>query len=546
MFRKVTKTGPATLTVALPTKWVKEHNIKAGQYINIDESNAFLSLSVVPEKEKEEITIQYNDALIERMLEKLFLDAESSVIIKGENIPHNIQKIIKKFPGLQITDIEKNKIVISRTLKPSLDNPSAVLRRCYLLIKEALDENPPNFSYELQEMLFLLQLYQNKSKEIFLLREIHSKLLELETPTYDDAYALIKTTFTNTYTQKYTFSQDKNKNLINLFKNKDQLFEHYFSKNKMNVRLSKLYNCINLIEQLYHELVYTHSIDVLNETPQEQKKKLRVGVCLKMQSNKFWAVEVKESMEQTAKDLKDIEFIFESPITDFDVIAQEKILEKFISMKVQGIIFAPIQPGKYDFVVKKINKLNIPLLILDTDIELPKRNYTYIGFDNYKGGNLTGENLKKILKKNSNLLVLDGHSKGNFSKRVTGFQDAMTPYHKTNVLIGEFQESVAFEKTLNYLKKNKVDAIFAISDNMALGAIKATEKMKLNIPICGFDRTAEGINAMNQGKLLSDINTKPREMGVLAIQTMQNLIRKKEVPERIEYSVELILAKKQK
>ena len=62
----------------------------------------------------------------------------------------------------------------------------------------------------------------------------------------------------------------------------------------------------------------------------------------------------------------------------------------------------------------QINKKNISLLIFDTDLELENRKYTLICFDNYKGGFMTGNYLKKFLNRNGEIRIYE-HEKEKLS-----------------------------------------------------------------------------------------------------------------------------------
>ena len=122
--------------------------------------------------------------------------------------------------------------------------------------------------------------------------------------------------------------------------------------------------------------------------------------------------------------------------------------------------------------------------------------YYYLGFDNYDGGYRTGQYLSNYLSKKSNILVLSGHLTGNFTKRVEGFKDAIGKNHIISVLKGEFIGSVAYEGVLSHIRKKEVDAIFATSDNMALGAISALKEAGIKIPVCAFDATTRDMNKL--------------------------------------------------
>lgn len=537
MFRKVTKTGPATLTISIPSKWAKKNNLKAGSFVEIQETKS--SLIIEPQQTSlETIKITYNENFIENMLEKLFLEAESKIIIESQDEIPKLDKLIKKFPGFQIIESQPNKIIINRTLKPSIDNPKALLKRCYLIIKESLYENPPVISDDLNNLIWILELNKQYSKEVLLLKNLLIELSNLKKPVHDDTYAILKNTFLFIYKQKYSFNSIDTNKIKNIFQEKEILFEKFFDKSNQKLVLAKLYHCINILEQLHKEIIYEQSILEM-EIKESKSKKPLIGVCLKNQSNKFWAVDVKESIEFKASENNEFEYLIEAPLSDFDIKSQEKILKKFIEKKVKGIILSPVQPGKMQKTINKINELNIPLIILDTDIELNNK-YTFIGFDNFKGGYLTGINLKKKISKKSKVLVIEGHLKGNFTERIYGFKKALGSEYEIDIIRGDFQESKAYDETIKAFKKKDYNAIFATSDNMAIGAIKSLEKLNKNCIVCGFDRTVEGIKLMEEKKLFSDINTKPKQLGILAVQTMNDLLSKKLVPQKIIYDLELI------
>ncbi|MGV8150940.1 MAG: substrate-binding domain-containing protein [Candidatus Woesearchaeota archaeon] len=545
MYRKITKTGPATLTIAIPATWVKSKKLKAGQYVEIIESENILTISPAKEKQTENIRIEYNETLIENMLEKLFLESTPIITIHSEDeIPKTINEIVNKFPGLQIVEQEPCKVVINQTLKPHLENPKALLRRSYIIMKEALTQNPPSFPKDFNDMIFLMQINQNYQKETLLLKELYQTISSIKKPMYDDAYALLRIIFLSIYNQKYSYSSAETKKIIETNTKTDKLFREYHQKSNSHLELSKLYHCTQLLNQLHNEIINEQSTTLLTNTQgKSSKKKFTVGVCLKNQSNTFWSREVKESMQNSALEYKNTEYLFDAPLTDFDATSQEQIVQKFLRAGVDGIIIAPVKTKIMTTTLSKINKINTPLLILDTDIETDDK-YTFIGFDNYKGGYLTGKFIKSNLKKKSSILIIEGYAEGNFAKRVTGCVDALGKDFNITIVQGNFQESIAYDRTIQQLKKKNIDAIFATSDNMAMGAIKAVKSLRKNVQIYGFDMTEEGSNALKNKDLMSVVNTKPREMGILAVQTMNNLLNKKTVADKIEYQIELVTQKK--
>jgi ribose transport system substrate-binding protein len=177
---------------------------------------------------------------------------------------------------------------------------------------------------------------------------------------------------------------------------------------------------------------------------------------------------------------------------------------------------------------------------------MKNKNYSFIGFNNYEGGYVTGINLlnklSEDIKENKKLkiLLIEGYPFGTSPQRVKGFQDAIGNNALIKKIKGEFQQSVSYSKSLKFLEKEHVDAIFATNDTMAIGALNATKSLGLKIPICGFDMTEEGLKAIEQKEFLSTINTKPHFLGELAAKQIIDLLYKKNAPKKTEYDIELV------
>lgn len=537
MHRKITRTGPATLTIALPAKWAKKNSLKPGQELQVNEIENNLIISVERDKSEETKRIPYDKVLLKDMLEKLYKENTPQITIFSETeIPKSIHNIVKKFPGLKIVEEDKNKIVLNQTLEPIISNPSAILRRIYLLIEHCFEHNPPKFD-DLEELLFLSGLQNKDSRENEILTMIHKVLSSIKKPIFDEMYSYVRQIFKSIYKQKYSFTKDRATQMENLFEETNDLFKTYFEKEDP-IEVAKLYHCTRLFNTLNRIIITNQSLDILQSTDSSSRKEFVVGVCLKNSSNKFWREYVQGSMMETQKDFTNIEFIYKAPFTYPDLEAQRKIINEFISQGVDLIILAPNHPRELEKSIQKIVKAGIKLVIIDTDI-ISKADHKYIGWDNYKGGVLTAQVLQKKLKNKGEILIVEGQKEGNFHERVTGFQDTIKK-HRTEVINAEFQQSVAYKKTLNYLKKKKVAAIFATSDNMALGVLQALEELNLKIPVCGFDATEEARELIKQGELLSTIDDKPKTLGSLAIETANKILKHKTTSKRIEYDVELV------
>jgi len=275
-----------------------------------------------------------------------------------------------------------------------------------------------------------------------------------------------------------------------------------------------------------------------------------IGACLKAENNPFWSIDVRKGLEEASKNFSDIRLLYDSPDRITYVKEQDKIITKFIKQKVDAIILAPSDPIKLIASVKKINRAKIPLIVIDSKLDEKKSGnlkFTFIGFDDYKGGFETGELLKKKLSQGSNIAVIQGYKVGSYTKRVDGFVNSVRGYFNIKeILSANFEEDEAYQKTKLLIEKYpNLNGIFCTSDNMAMGCITALfELNRQDIIISGFDATHAGRLALQNGKLYSTINTDPEGIGRKAIQTAREIIFAYEVPHEINYYIQPLTKEK--
>jgi LacI family transcriptional regulator len=134
--------------------------------------------------------------------------------------------------------------------------------------------------------------------------------------------------------------------------------------------------------------------------------------------------------------------------------------------------------------IKKINDKNIPLVIFDRlcpDLDTPR-----VIIDNREGGVLATEHL--IEQGYKRIAILAGPKNLTISNlRLEGYLTAMKK-HKRKIdyhliVHSEFKQQNAYNATLELLSlRQRPDAIFAISDRMAIGAMLAIKERNFRMP----------------------------------------------------------------
>jgi len=239
----------------------------------------------------------------------------------------------------------------------------------------------------------------------------------------------------------------------------------------------------------------------------EKVRKKVLSACEELTFNKGL---VAQSTTHTAYNIALIlpfegEYFNNDPNTSFDIRMIKSTLEsqghlpkiyfspinekQLIKDNIDGIILSdPIIEGS---TIEKIIKSKIPYLI--TNGVYRDKELFQIDYDNYNG-------MKKITnyvisKGHKNLLLLAGPKNHLVVKnRIDGFIDSINKDIDYKIIYGDFSLNSGYTRIKELISKNElknVSCIMAVSDYIAIGAIRALIEAKIKIPeqisITGFD-----------------------------------------------------------
>jgi ribose transport system substrate-binding protein len=128
--------------------------------------------------------------------------------------------------------------------------------------------------------------------------------------------------------------------------------------------------------------------------------------------------------------------------------------------------------------------------------------------------------------------------------RGEGFKQSVAA-HKLSVVASQpadFDRTKGLNVMQNLLTAHPtVKAVFAQNDEMALGAARALETAgKKDVIIVGFDGTADGIKAVQGGRMTATVAQQPEQIGIVGVQTADAVLKGNKVPEMIPVELKLI------
>lgn len=192
---------------------------------------------------------------------------------------------------------------------------------------------------------------------------------------------------------------------------------------------------------------------------------------------------------------------------------EEEIINKYISMKVDGIIIVPTL-GTKKTIYEKLKKTKIPFVFLDSHPDLDS--FDYVGTDNYSSGGLLA---KYIVEKGHKdiAIMLGGHVKWENAKlgsdviddlgirpssvllRYKGFFDELQNHNIKPFIIDEVRKIeppynygyAVTKKHIDLFKNKKYSILVCLTDSHAIGAYRALDDYNIKI---GKDISITGYN----------------------------------------------------
>ena len=298
---------------------------------------------------------------------------------------------------------------------------------------------------------------------------------------------------------------------------------------KANVSVATVSRVINKKGYVHEEtrLTVLRVIDELGFEPNQLARSLTnhrsmmLGVIVPQVGTTFYG-QLIEGIEQAALSYGYKTMLCNTQDNDNREMDYLKIFEQY---NVEGIIVASNFKNK-----DKLSSLNIPIISVD---HLLNEDIPSVTSDNEKGGELAA---KKLIKSGAkNFLLLRGPSFLITSQeRTKGFLDVLEE-HECTYEIHDFDliEPDA-EYIYQHLKNNpQIDAIFALSDTLALIALGCLQKLKRKVPeevqLIGYDDapfakwTSPGISTISQAV---------KFMGSETVNTLIKIIKNEELPSK--------------
>ncbi len=222
---------------------------------------------------------------------------------------------------------------------------------------------------------------------------------------------------------------------------------------------------------------------------------------------------------------------------------QIKAVNGFIAQGVDAIILAPVVETGWEQVLKEAKDAEIPVVLVDRGLQVSDDSLyaTLIASDFVAEGRMAGEWLAKKAGGEARIIELQGTpGAAPAIDRKKGFEEAIKAHPEMKIIAsqsGDFRRSGGKEVAEALLKVHgdKVTAIYAHNDDMALGAIQAIEeagkKPGQDILVVSIDGVKGAFEAMVKGSLNCSVECSPL-LGPLAFDAVEKAVAGGKLPKK--------------
>ncbi|OMF31807.1 LacI family transcriptional regulator [Paenibacillus sp. FSL H8-0548] len=257
-----------------------------------------------------------------------------------------------------------------------------------------------------------------------------------------------------------------------------------------------------------------------------------------------WRLAHTNSVINAAKE-ENIELLYENALQKQD--KQIELIRKFITKKVDFIVFSPVVKTGWDEVLLEAKQAGIPVILSDREVKVSDDSLwtAYIGSDFVEEGRRSARWLVHEIDDSTvpvDIVELQGTKDSDPTVgRKQGFEEIIQNeqnYRIIQSLQGDFTQQNGKKLMLDALAEHgsNIDVVYAHNDDMALGAIEAIEQFGLqpgkDIKIISIDATRAALKALGTGKLNFVVECNPL-LGPQLMKAVKDYMAGKELPMKI-------------
>lgn len=266
----------------------------------------------------------------------------------------------------------------------------------------------------------------------------------------------------------------------------------------------------------------------------------KIGLIVSTLNNPFF-VDLKAGVEKEAKTLGyDIVVLDSQNDPAKEVANMEDISVKNVDL----VLLNPVDSDSAIASVMVANSLELPVITVDRAANGGEV-ISHVASDNIAGGKMAADFLIEKLGGTGSIVELEGIAGSSATRdRGAGFENGIknSSFELVAKQSADFDRTKGLTVMENIIQaKDKIDAVFAQNDEMALGAQKALEDANMkDVLVVGFDATDDAKESVKKGKMAATVAQQPILIGKTAVDAANKVLTGEKIDKYIPVELKLI------
>ncbi len=211
-------------------------------------------------------------------------------------------------------------------------------------------------------------------------------------------------------------------------------------------------------------------------------------------------------------------------------------VQDFIARGVDAVILNPYDKEGSAHAVDLAIQAHKPIVVVNAIVSNLQKANAYVGSEDAEAGRIEAQRIMDILHGKGNVVIIhgpNGHSAE--VQRSEGIKEVLAKYPDVKVVAEQsanWDRAQALNLMENWLASGqKIDAVLAQNDEMALGALKAVQAAgkQNDIAVIGIDAIPDALKAVQDGKMVGTVFQDAKGQGTMAVDMAVQLAQGKTV-----------------
>ena len=284
-----------------------------------------------------------------------------------------------------------------------------------------------------------------------------------------------------------------------------------------------------------------YNLDKTDYSARQNEHRRKLGAVYMTLNNPFYEV-IDEEIRTAVENHGDI-LISRNPALSVEKQIEE--IQNLIDDGVELIFINPVDWTKIDPALKLAYQANIPVIVIDTNVEDDKYVSCTVVSDNYLAGSQCADHL--INHSSGGKIALLKHSQSRSAiDRIQGFLDKIEENPNFKVVaeaecLGQLELAMPAMETM--IKEHpEINIVMALNDPAAMGAIAALQNAnKLNdVLVYGVDGVPETKEMIYSHRMTATAGQSPKKIGRIAVDRAYKIFNGEKVEKLIKLPTKLI------